>query len=101
MYPLGSLASEPTLRSFPRPSTNFARRRQTMPKELQLEPGDFHLAVKRREYTDTPWRWEIWAAGKTKAVAQSDRHFGTMSEAMKHGKAALKILLQRKFPNAA
>jgi hypothetical protein len=72
-----------------------------MSKELQLEPGDFHLAVKRRVSTDTPWRWEIWAAGKTKAVAQSDRQFGTMSEAMKHGKAALKILLQRKFPDAA
>jgi hypothetical protein len=68
---------------------------------MDLTPNDFHLAVKRREHTDTPWRWEISAAGKPKAVAQSERHFATMSEAMKHGKAALKALLQKKFPNAA
>jgi hypothetical protein len=68
---------------------------------MELEPGDFHLAVKRREFSEIPWRWEIWAAGKGKAVAQSERHFPTMSEAMRQGKAALKALLQKKFPNAA
>ena len=52
-------------------------------KETELEPGDFHVAVKRREYMDAPLRWEIWAAG------------ATMSEAMKQGKAALKALLQK------
>jgi len=72
-----------------------------MSEEMELEPGYFHLAVKRREYTSSPWRWEIWAAGKAKAVAQSDRHFTTMSAAMKQGKAALKGLLQKRFPNAA
>jgi hypothetical protein len=72
-----------------------------MSKELELEPGDFHLAVKLREYTGTPWRWEIWVAGKTKPVAQSQHHFATVSEAMKQGKTALKALLQKKFPNAA
>jgi hypothetical protein len=68
---------------------------------LELEPGDFHVAVKRREFTDTPWRWEIWAAGKTRAVAQSERHFATMSQAIKQGKAALKQLLRKRFSNAA
>jgi hypothetical protein len=72
-----------------------------MSDEMELEPRDFHLAVKRRDYSDTPWRWEIWAAGKTKALAHSNDHFATMSEAMKQGKAALKALLQRRFPNAA
>jgi hypothetical protein len=72
-----------------------------MTVEMELEPGDFHIAVKRREHTDTPWRWEIWAAGKTRPVAQSERHFETMSEATKQGKAALKSLLQKRFPNAA
>src|SRR4051812_30280406 len=33
-----------------------------MSKELEPEPGDFHLAVKRRPFTTTPGRWEIWAA---------------------------------------
>jgi hypothetical protein len=72
-----------------------------MADNMELERADFHVAVKRREYSDTPWRWEIWAAGKTRAVAQSEAHFATMSEAIKRGKAALKVLLQTKFPNAA
>jgi hypothetical protein len=72
-----------------------------MSKEVELEPSDFHLAVKRREYTETPWRWEIWAPGKTKPVAHSECYFATMTEAMKQGKAALKALLARKFPTAA
>jgi hypothetical protein len=73
----------------------------TMSDETELEPSDFHVAVKRREYTAAPWRWEIWAAGKTKAVAHSERHFTSMSEALKQGKAALRALLQKRFPNAA
>jgi hypothetical protein len=72
-----------------------------MPDQTKLEPSDFHVAVRRREHAETPWRWEIWAAGKTKAVQQSEQHFATMSEATKQGKAALKRLLQRRFPNAA
>jgi hypothetical protein len=72
-----------------------------MSDKTGLEPSDFHVAVRRREFTEAPWRWEIWAAGKTKAVAQSARHFHTMSEAMKQGKAELMALLQKKFPDAA
>jgi hypothetical protein len=67
----------------------------------ELKPGDFHLAVRRRERSETPWRWEIWAAGRTKAVEQSNRHFVTMSEAAKEGKAALKALIRKRFPTAA
>jgi hypothetical protein len=67
----------------------------------ELEPSDFHVAVRRRDHTETPWRWEIWAAGKTKAVEHSERHFATMSEALKQGKAALKELLEKRFPSAA
>ena len=70
-------------------------------RKMELEPDDFHVAVKRRAYTVAPWRWEIWAAGKTKPVAHSEGHFPTMSEATKRGKAALKALLQKKFPDAA
>jgi hypothetical protein len=66
-----------------------------------LEPGDFHVAVRRRDFADAPWRWEIWAAGKTRAVTQSGRHFRTMSEALKQGKAELKALLRKTFPDAA
>jgi hypothetical protein len=72
-----------------------------MSDETELEPSDFHVVVKNRGYTDTPWRWEIWAAGRSKAVQRSDRNFATMSEAMKQGKAVLALLLKKRFPNAA
>jgi hypothetical protein len=73
-----------------------------MPDDItELEPGDFHIAVKRREHSQTPWRWEIWAAGRTKATEQSEEFYPTMSEAMKAGKAALRSLLNKRFPSAA
>jgi hypothetical protein len=59
------------------------------------------VAVRRREHTQTPWRWEIWAAAQTKAVEQSKTHYASMSEALREGKAALRALLQRRFPDAA
>ena len=71
-----------------------------MSEKTELEPTDFHLAVKRREYTLTPWKWEIWAAGKSRPVAQSEAYFATMSDATKQGKAALKALLEKKFSTA-
>ena len=70
-------------------------------EDTELEPRDFHVVVKRREYTAKPWRWEIWAPARTKAVQRSEKSFATMSEAMKEGKAALAILLKKRFPNAA
>jgi hypothetical protein len=72
-----------------------------MSDENDLEPADFHLAVKRREHSETPWRWEIWAAARTKAVLQSDGHYATMSEALRRGREALKSLLRERFPTAA
>jgi hypothetical protein len=67
----------------------------------ELQPGDFHVAVKRRDHTETPWRWEIWPAAKTRAVEQSEDHFATMTEALKEGKQALKKLLRERFHDAA
>jgi hypothetical protein len=57
-----------------------------------LEPGDFHLAVRRQYHPRTPWRWEIWAAGRSRPVEQSKQLFATMSEATRQGKAALRRL---------
>ena len=71
-----------------------------MTDDTKLEPCDFHICVKRREFMATAWRWEIWAAGK-KSGQRSEEHYTTVSEAMKRGKAALKALLKRKFPDAA
>ena len=59
-----------------------------MKKNEPLDPFDYTLAVKNRGRAPKPWRWEIYAAGKAKAVQQSD-FFETMSEATRSGKAAL------------
>jgi hypothetical protein len=49
---------------------------------------DYSLAIKNRGRPPKSWRWEIYAAGKSKPVRQSD-FFETMSEATRTGKAAL------------
>jgi hypothetical protein len=49
---------------------------------------DYSLAIKNRGRPPKSWRWEIYTAGKSKPVRQSD-FFETMSEATRTGKAAL------------
>jgi hypothetical protein len=51
-------------------------------------PIDYTLAIKNKGRPPKSWRWEIYAAGKSKAVRQSE-FFETMSEATRAGKAAL------------
>ena len=59
-----------------------------MEKTPSFNPFDYTLAIKNRGRAPRPWRWEIYAAGKSKPVRQSD-FFETMSEATRAGKAAL------------
>jgi hypothetical protein len=49
---------------------------------------DYTLAIKNKGRPPKPWRWEIYSAGKSKPVWQSE-FFETMSEATRTGKAAL------------
>jgi hypothetical protein len=49
---------------------------------------DYNLAIKNKGCPPKPWRWEIYTAGKSKPVRQSE-FFETMSEATRTGKAAL------------
>jgi hypothetical protein len=42
---------------------------------------DFNLAIKNKGCPPKPWRWEIYTAGKSKPVRQSE-FFETMSEAL-------------------
>jgi hypothetical protein len=53
-----------------------------------LNPIDYTLVIKNKGRPPKTWRWEIYAAGKSKAVRQSE-FFETMSEATRAGKAAL------------
>lgn len=59
-----------------------------MDNTLAVTPSDYTLAIKNRGRPPKPWRWEIYVAGKSKPVLQSD-FFETMSEATRAGKAAL------------
>jgi hypothetical protein len=59
-----------------------------MEKALPFNPFDYTLAIKNKGRPPKSWRWEIYAAGKSKPVRQSD-FFETMSEAARSGKAAL------------
>jgi hypothetical protein len=59
-----------------------------MENTFPLNPSDYTLAIKNRGRPPKPWRWEIYVAGKSKPVLQSD-FFESMSEATRSGKAAL------------
>ena len=59
-----------------------------MEKVPTFTPFDYTLAIKNRGRPPKPWRWEIYVAGKSKPVRQSD-FFETMSDATRAGKAAL------------
>ena len=50
--------------------------------------GDYSLTIKNKGRPPKPWRWEIYTAGKSKPVRQSE-FFETMSEATRMGKIAL------------
>jgi hypothetical protein len=56
---------------------------------------DFSVAIKRRGKPPNPWRWEIYRAGRSSAIAQSSEFFSTMAEANKAGKEALAELIKK------
>jgi hypothetical protein len=72
-----------------------------MADQIEMEPADFSVVVKRRDLGDAPWRWEIWVAGRSRPVERSGQPFASMAQASREGKAALKALLAKEFPNAA
>ena len=57
-------------------------------KAEKHEEYDYSLAIKNKGRPPKPWRWEIYLAGKSKPVRQSE-FLETMSEATRTGKVAL------------
>ena len=55
---------------------------------------DYNLAIKNKGHPPKSWRREIYEAGRSKPVRQSEC-FETMSEATRKGKAALADLRAR------
>jgi len=58
----------------------------------ELDPTDYSVVVKRRAKPPKSWRWEIYCAGKTSAIAKSWINFPTVTAANRAGKKALKKL---------
>lgn len=65
-----------------------------MAKIPTTSSSDYTLAIKNKGRPPKPWRWEIYEAGKSKPVQQSE-FFETMSQATRAGKAALMELRSR------
>ena len=61
----------------------------------QNEWTDFSVVVKSRRKPPNPWRWEIYRAGRSSAIAQSSEFFPTMAAANKAGKEALAELFKK------
>jgi hypothetical protein len=51
--------------------------------------------VKNRARMPTPWRWEIYRAGRQSPIAHSEQLFGSRGTANLEGKAALDQMLKK------
>ena len=60
-----------------------------------LERADYSVVVKNRARMPTPWRWEIYRAGRQSPIAHSEQLFGLRSTANLEGKAALDEMLKK------
>jgi hypothetical protein len=53
------------------------------------------VVVKTRSRMPTPWRWEIYRAGRQSPIAHSEQFFGSRATANLEGKAALDQMLKK------
>ena len=60
-----------------------------------FDPADYSVVVKNRARPPTPWRWEIYRAGRQSPVARSSSCYALSATATAEGKAALAQLLRR------
>jgi hypothetical protein len=60
-----------------------------------FDPEDYAVVVKLRASPPSPWRWEIYCAGKRLPVEQSETLFESRGAAQVAGKNALAQLLAK------
>jgi hypothetical protein len=60
-----------------------------------FDPDDYAVVVKLRGPPPTPWRWEIYCAGKRLPIEQSDTLFETRGAAHTAGSKALSLLMAK------
>jgi hypothetical protein len=61
--------------------------------KVGFDDSDYSVVVKNRGLPPSPWKWEIYRAGKSNPIGRSPSFFRTMAAANKAGKAALNRLL--------
>jgi hypothetical protein len=66
-----------------------------MQENIEFDPADYAVIVKIRASGNKPWKWEITAPGKKQPVRQSSESFESMSTALRAGREALRMYLQR------
>jgi hypothetical protein len=64
---------------------------------VQDKQTDFSVVIKFRGKLPCPWRWEIYCAGHSRAIAQSAQFFSTVSAAKKAGDSALAELFEKQL----
>jgi hypothetical protein len=84
--------SELIATDFPKPAEDAAGH------QLRFDETDYSVVVKNRAPPPSPWRWEIYRAGRSSAIRQSPVFFQTMVAANKAGKAALRQLVDTLTP---
>jgi hypothetical protein len=67
--------------------------RGSQPIASESPSDDFSVVVKSRGRQPSPWKWEIYRAGRNTPVQQSVVYFSTMTEANRAGKKALSLFL--------
>jgi len=55
--------------------------------------SDFSVVVKNRGRFPSPWKWEIYRAGRNSPIKQSEAFFSTITEANRAGRKALSLFL--------
>jgi hypothetical protein len=60
-----------------------------------FDPDDYAVVAKLRANPPTPWKWEIYCAGKRLPIEQSETFYETRGAAHAAGKAALSLLIAK------
>ena len=77
-----------------------ARPRRAHIAEMSLsvsrtDSQDFSVVVKNKGTDSKPWKWVIYSAGRKSPMISSRENFGSMAEAYKAGREALKKFLEQ------
>ena len=71
------------------------------PGTSMTDHPDFSVVVKNRGRPPSPWKWEIYRAGRKSPIKQSEVYFSTVTEANRAARKALNLFLSEFHDEAA